>query len=68
MQGKDLYIRYDVRELSGPKAVLMVKTNSHLKTTEGGRDPVIVLASDGIAAECFSLRKQRKYLLPFLTQ
>ena len=55
MQGKDLYIRYDVRELSGPKAVLMVKTNSHMKTTEGGRDPVIVLASDGIAAECFFL-------------
>ena len=53
MQGKDLCIRYDVRELSGPKAVLMVKTNSHMKTTEGGRDPVIVLASDGIAAECF---------------
>ena len=51
MQGKDLHIRYDVRELSGPKAVLMVKTNSHMKTTEGGRDPVIVLASDGIAAE-----------------
>ena len=28
-------------------------TGGQLKTAEGGREPVIVLASDGIAAECF---------------
>ena len=35
------------------KESIYLSTNSHMKTAEGGWDPVNVLASDGIAAECF---------------
>ena len=38
----------NIRNIQHPQS-----TRGQLKTAEGGREPVIVLASDGIAAECF---------------